>query len=305
MVAVSQLAIACAMKSDRFDLCGRQQAGDHALNGGVDPFARSRVGLEHGTEVAQRAFDIVNGSAGRFRGVGFQCQPQPCPNIPQPRLHRLVRDDAADGSPQFGRARGVLLEPRDLAPHPFVECGAQFGPVRAHLVEFPVDGRQHTAGNRGAQRPADKAAALLANAFLDRRADAFLFAGKQCPKLAQDEAEHLLMAAAFDKAVQRTGDNPACTRTAEDPRHDPRDQPASAAILHAGKDPRQHACQCNGCRPRGGRIGKEAMQDTRQIKARQHTRDLIRGEHVGGDETAERGAQPLLLVGDDRGVRDR
>ena len=38
---------------------------------------------------------------------------------------------------------------------------------------------------------------------------------------------------------------------------------------------------------------------------RQHAGDLAAGEHVGGDEAAERRAQPLLLVRDDGGVRDR
>src|SRR5690349_12146745 len=133
-----------------------------------------------------------------------------------------MRRDATDGSSQFGCARGVLFEPRDLGPHPLVERGSQFGPIGAHLVEFPVDGREHAAGNRGAQRPADQAAALLANALFDRVADAFLLAGEQSAKLAQDETEHLLMAAAFDQAVQCTRDHLACAGTAEDPWYDPR-----------------------------------------------------------------------------------
>ena len=33
--------------------------------------------------------------------------------------------------------------------------------------------------------------------------------------------------------------------------------------------------------------------------------DLVGSEHVGGDEAAEGEAEPLLLVGDDRGMRDR
>ena len=57
--------------------------------------------------------------------------------------------------------------------------------------------------------------------------------------------------------------------------------------------------------PRRDGVGQEAVQDAGQVEAGQHTRDLVGGEHVGGDEAAERGAEPLLLVRDDGGVRDR
>ena len=216
-----------------------------------------------------------------------------------------MRDDAADGGADFGGTRGVLLQPGDLAAHPFVECRAQFGAVGAHLVEFGVDRGQHAARDRGAERPADQPATLLAHAFLDGGAQRFLLGGEQVAKLAEDEAEHLLMAAAFDQAVQRAGDHLAGAGAAEDPRHDARDQAAGAAVLHCGKDARQHAGERNGGGAGGGRVGKEAMQDARQVEAGQHTGDLVGGEDVGGDEAAERGAEALLLARDDGGMGDR
>ena len=124
-------------------------------------------------------------------------------------------------------------------------------------------------------------------------------------ELAEDEAEHLLVAAALDQAVQRACHHPAGARAAQDARHDARDEAAGAAVLHGGEDARQHGGERDRRGARRGGIGEEAMQDAGQVEARQHAGDLVGGEHVGGDEAAEGGAETLLLVGDDGGVRDR
>ncbi len=47
------------------------------------------------------------------------------------------------------------------------------------------------------------------------------------------------------------------------------------------------------------------MQDAGKVEAAQHASHLFPGEDVAGDEAAQRAPKPLLLAGNDRGVRDR
>ena len=128
---------------------------------------------------------------------------------------------------------------------------------------------------------------------------------QQVAELAEDEAEHLLMAAALDQAVQRARHHLAGARPAQHARHDAGDQAARAAVLHGGEDAWQHGGERRRGRARRGGVGEEAVQDAGQVEAGEHPGDLIGGEHMGGDEAAERGAETFLLLRDDGGVRDR
>ena len=114
-----------------------------------------------------------------------------------------------------------------------------------------------------------------------------LLGGEQGAKLAEHEAEHLLVAAALDQAVQRARHHPAGAGAAQDARHDAGDETAGAAILHGGEDARQHRGERGRRRTRRGGVGEEAVQDAGQVEAGEHAGDLGAGEHVGGDEAAE------------------
>ena len=113
------------------------------------------------------------------------------------------------------------------------------------------------------------------------------------------------MAAALDQAVQRARHHLAGAGSAQHAGHDARDQAPGAAVLHGGKNARQHGGQrhCGGARRDG--VGKEAVQDARKVEPGQHPGDLVGGEDMGGDEAAERSAEALLLVRDDGGMGDR
>ncbi len=248
---------------------------------------------------------VGDGAPGGPRCVGFQCEAQPRPDVPQPGLNRLVRRHPADRRAEFRGARRILLQAGDLAAHPFVEGGAQVRAVRAHLVELGVHRRQHAPCDRGAESPADQAAALLAHPFLDGDAQRVFLGRQQVAELAEDEAEHLLVAAAFDQAVQCAGHDLAGARAAQDARHDAGDKAAGTAVLHGGEDARQHGGERDRGRAGGDGVGEEAVQDAGQVEAGQHAGDLVLGEHVGGDEAAEGGAETLLLARDDGGVGDR
>ena len=112
------------------------------------------------------------------------------------------------------------------------------------------------------------------------------------------------MAAALDQAVQRPGDHPSGAGAAQDARDDAGDQPPRTPVLHRRQQPRQHARQRHRRGPRRLSIGKEAVQDPRQIEPRQHAGHLLAGKYVCCDEAAERCPEPLLLMRDDRRVRD-
>ena len=205
---------------------------------------------------------------------------------------------------ELRRAGGVFLHALDFAADPFVEGIPQVRPVGAHLVQLRRQRRQHPAGDGRTQRPAHQPAALLADAFLDGVAQRVLPAGHQRPELPEDEAEHLLMPAAFDQAVQGPRDDLAGAGTAEDARHQARHHPSGSAVLDRRQKLRQHAGQCHGQGSGRGGIGQEAVQDAGQVQLAQHRRDVLLGEHVVRDEAPECQAQTLLLPGDDGGVGD-
>ena len=75
----------------------------------------------------------------------------------------------------------------------------------------------------------------------------------------------------------------------------PRSSPACAAT----------AGERHGGRPGRLWIGQKAVQNARQIEPREDAGNLVAGKDVRGYEASQRRAQPLLLVRDDRGVRDR
>ena len=186
-----------------------------------------------------------------------------------------MRHHAADGGADLGGAGRVLLHAGDLTPHPFVERRAQFGAVGADLVEFGIHRRQHAARHRRAERPSHQPAALLAHPLLDGGAQRVLAAGEQVANSAEDEAEHLLVAAALDQAVQRARHHPAGAGAAHHARHQAGDQPPGAAVLHGGQQLRQHAGERQWRRDAPRRVGQEAVQDARQVEPAQHPGDLV------------------------------
>jgi hypothetical protein len=174
-----------------------------------------------------------------------------------------MRHHPADRSANFGRAFRFGFHAVDLAANPFIERQPQLRSVRAHLVQFGVDQSQNASGDRGAQSPSDQTAALLPHTFLDRRTQGIFPAGQGGLHLAKDEAEHFLMPAAVDQAVQRPRDHLSCGRPADDTRDHTRENPPCAAVLHRCQKLRQHAGQCDRGWMRSGRIGQEAMHDAR------------------------------------------
>ena len=212
----------------------------------------------------------------------------------------------ADRRADFGGARGILLQPGDLAAHPFVERGAQLGAVRAHLVEFGVHRRQHAPRDRGAECPADQPAALLAHALLDRGAQRFLLAGEQGREAGRGRSRtppgggrpRPGCAARAPPPGRRRG-RPGCA--ARCGRRRRRARPSSTVARMRGS---MAASATAAGRAEAGSARKRCRMPGRSRRA-STPGDLVGGEHVGGDEAAEGGAETLLLVRDDGGVRDR
>ena len=123
----------------------------------------------------------------------------------------------------------------------------------------------------------------------------------------EDEAEHLLVPPALDHLAQRAADHPAGAGAAEDARQrcGPSARRARPSSMR-GQQPRQQGRQRLGGRAGGGRVGRgSGCRMPGRSSWPRNCDDLRAGEHVPGDEPAERAAQPLLLARDDGGVRDR
>ena len=216
-----------------------------------------------------------------------------------------MRHHRADGGADFGGAGRIFLHAGDLALHPFVEGGAQFGPVGLQLVKLGGQHAQRPPGDHRADRPADQPPALLAHPLLDGDPQRVLLAGQQGLELAEHKPEHLLMPPAGHQAVQRPGNHAPRAGAAQDARHDARQHPPGAPVLHRRQQARQAAGERHRRRPRRAGVGQEPAQDRRQVQLLQHAGDFPLGKDMGGDEPAKRPAQSGLLIGQDGGMRDR
>ena len=95
-----------------------------------------------------------------------------------------MSDDALDGVADFRRPRGVALDQRDLAPHPFVEGDPHRRAVRPDRVQLVVHRRDDALGDAGTDRPAEQLAALLAHPLADAAAQVVFLAGEHPAQLA-------------------------------------------------------------------------------------------------------------------------
>ena len=288
IVAVSQLATTWPMNSAMRSLGAGQQRPNDAFRRGLQPRPRGRVGFQDGAEIAQRRLDISNDAAVRPGDIGFQRHADARPDIPHPGLDRLMRHHPPDRRADFGRAGGFGFHAVDLPPHPFVERQPQFRPVRAHFIQFGVDQRQHPPRDRGAERPADQAPALFAHPLLDRGAQRVFPAGQRGFQLAQDEAEHLLVAAAVDQAVQCPRDHLSggrAHRRCAAPRGREPDAPARPPRVASSFGSMPASATAAGCAAAGSARNRCRMPGR---SSRASTLDTsCAGENVVGDETAQ------------------
>ena len=192
----------------------------------------------------------------------------------------------ARGLPPAGRSRGAPIRRRPSAgrSRPGSSCRVRHSPSPARAAR-----PRRRAPSRPAGRPARAR-------FLDRRRAACPPWRRAGAELAEHEAEHLLVAAALDQAVQRARHHPAGAGPASDARHDAGDRrrarPSStvarmrgsiaASAVAAGR------AEAGSARKRCRMPGRSSRQSTPATSAL--------GEHVGGDEAAERGAETLLLA---------
>ena len=214
-------------------------------------------------------------------------------------------DNRADRRADLGGAGRIFLDPHDFPSDPLVESLPQFRAVGADFFQFGVQAAQHALGHRGAQRPADQPAALLAHPFLDQHPHRVVLAGQQRLELAEHEVEHLLMAPAGDQHLQRPRHHPAGAGAAEQPGDHPGHHAPCPAVLHCLQQLRQHPGHGDGCAAGGGWVRQESPEDGRDIEPGQHARDLALGHHMVGDKPAEGAAEPGFLGRDDRRMRDR
>ena len=150
---------------------------------------------------------------------------------------------------------------------PFVERGAQLGAVGAHLVELGVHRRQHAPRDRGAERPADQPAALLAHPLLDggaQRSSLLASRVRSWPSTKPNTSWWRPPSTRLRSARATTRPAPG---PPSDARHDAGDQRGGR-----GRPPRVASMRGSiagerlGGGARRGGVGQEAAQDARQVE---------------------------------------
>ena len=123
--------------------------------------------------------------------------------------------------------------------------------------------------------------------------------------MVEQERQHLLVPVAVDQGAQAPRHHRRQVVVVQQARQQARQQLPRPAGLQPVQQVRHHARDAALRHLRHVRVQQHALHQQRQVDPGQRPVDVGLGEHVVGDEAAQRAAQPVLLRRQDRGVRDR